>query len=51
MFSVLKDLSLYADDAEMNVLEQALKQAGKGPFGQEKVQVNSLWEGLLDTGY
>jgi multiple sugar transport system substrate-binding protein len=51
MFSVINNMSLYAEDSEMHVLEKALQQADKGPFEQGRLQADALWKAVSDAGY
>ena len=44
MFSVRKDLQLYAEDEEMKILEESLSQAAAGPFGENRDRINAFWE-------
>ncbi len=44
MFSVRKDLQLYAEDEEMKILEESLSQTAIGPFGDDRNRINAFWE-------
>jgi hypothetical protein len=46
MFSVIEELSLYNEDAQMKALEDSLVKAKAGPFGANYESVEYLWNKL-----
>ncbi len=50
MFSVIEELSLYSDDAQMKALEDSLNKAITGPFGANYELVEYLWNNLNGEG-
>ncbi|NLB41106.1 MAG: extracellular solute-binding protein [Clostridiales bacterium] len=51
MFSVIEELSLYSDDAQMKALEDSLNKAKSGPFGANYELVEYLWNNLKGEDY
>ncbi|NLC44666.1 MAG: extracellular solute-binding protein [Clostridiales bacterium] len=50
MFSVIEELELYNEDAQMKTLEDSLNKANTGPFGSNYELIEHLWNKLNDEG-
>ncbi|HHY81095.1 MAG TPA: hypothetical protein GX505_00210 [Clostridiales bacterium] len=47
MFSVIKDIQLYEDDAEMGLLESSLDKVTSTPFSNDNRDAEELWELII----